>query len=234
MPATTPWRKRPSGCTRPSAPGTGHRSAPVHRHPGRPGGGHQRVGALVQHAAADVPARAQAPGRSRGRVLPAGCRPPGPCGLIWDPRGGPPAGPAGRRIKDPGPPPARLRPSAPCQAALRYPHHSSKPAGPAAHTKPGMHETRDAPHADFSCSRVRAPIHPACSVLAGRTGGTHPTPLPSLMRSPTAARAVWYVVSAADHGRKRQRRRGGNGTSSRRGPAAAASGGWSLSAASIA
>src|SRR5260221_7637507 len=50
-----------------------------------------------------------------------------------------------RRIKDPGPPPARRRPSAPCQATLRYPHHSSTPPGTAAHTQPGVHQPRDAP-----------------------------------------------------------------------------------------
>jgi hypothetical protein len=53
--------------------------------------------------------------------------------------------PGGQRIEDPARCPAMLRPSAPCQAALGYPHHSSTPPGAAAHTKPGVHETRDAP-----------------------------------------------------------------------------------------
>src|SRR5258708_6355816 len=53
-----------------------------------------------------------------------------------------PCGPGGSKIQTRRRP--RLRPSAPCQATLRYPHHSSKPTKPAAHTKPGMHETRDA------------------------------------------------------------------------------------------
>ena len=54
-------------CTRPAAV-----PRRAHPGPGGPGGDHQRLGALVQHGPADAPAGPQAPGRSRGGVLPAG------------------------------------------------------------------------------------------------------------------------------------------------------------------
>src|SRR5579875_825577 len=116
-------------------------------HPGRPGGGHQRLGGLVQHRKAHAPAGTQATRRSRNPVPgPAGTR-----GLTWDPRGGPPPAQAGNRSKiRPGAqqgygPPPHVKPRTHEKEADQVTSPQQPPPGATAHTKPGVHETRDAP-----------------------------------------------------------------------------------------
>ncbi len=57
----------------------------------------------------------------------------------------PPAGAAGQADQRSRPAAGRATALRASQATLRYPHHSSRPPGSAAHTNQGAHETRDAP-----------------------------------------------------------------------------------------
>jgi hypothetical protein len=147
-PTTTPWRKPQSACTNRMCAARVAVSQRPHPHPGRPGGGHQRMGALVQHRKAHAPPGTPATRRSRSRVLGAA----GTRGLTWDPRGGPPPAQAGSGSKiRPGArqgygPPPHVKPRTPWKQADQVTSPQQPPPGATAHTKPGVHETRDAPH----------------------------------------------------------------------------------------
>jgi predicted nucleic acid-binding Zn-ribbon protein len=87
--------------------------------------------------------------------------------LTWDPRGGPPPAQAGSGSKirtgarqGYGPPP-HVKPRTPWKEAGQVTSPQQPPPGAAAHTKPGVHETRDAPStvsAAFLAVRWRGPL----------------------------------------------------------------------------
>src|SRR5216683_7564692 len=136
---TTPWRKRPLGCTRPNAPAAGRRSAmapsapwPAWRRPPAPGcTGTTPKGSCTAWAAGHPPKPKPGTGRGRNTWLDMG------------PARRAATGPGRQRIKDPARRPARLRPSAPCQAT--YTLEGGRPGNlttAAATRRNCTHETR--------------------------------------------------------------------------------------------
>jgi len=93
--------------------------------------------------------------------------------LTWDPRGGPPLGPGRQRIKDPARRPARLRPSAPCQAT--YTLEGGRPGNlttAAATRRNCTHETGCARNSGCSTAAVRR--EPGCLELRSSKDAANP------------------------------------------------------------
>src|SRR5713101_291602 len=165
---TTPWRKRPLGCTRPNAPAAGRHSAtapsvpwPTWRESPAPGcTGTTPKGSCTAWAAGHPPKPKPGTGRGRNTWLDMG------------PARRAATGPGRQRIKDPARRPARLRPSAPCQAT--YTLEGGRPGNlttAAATRRNCTHETRCARNSGCSTQVERGQAGEAAPAAGDVAGG---------------------------------------------------------------